>query len=205
MKKKIALVVLAVLWIIGASPAGAGNIYLNGNLGAVWLSDSDLSQSDGTSGKAEYDVGFGITGAAGYDFGKFRVEGEVGYRKNDYDKVGVDGQTKVNTGGEVTGWDFMVNGYFDVENESDFTPYFGGGVGAAILDSSSLNAGGITMSSGDDTVFAYQAIAGVAYTFAEVWMVQLEYRFFGTADPTYSSTDSEYMSHNIFVGIRYNF
>ena len=205
MKNKIVLMTLCVLWIFGASSAVAGNVYLNGNLGAVWLSDSDLSQSNGTKGKAEYETGFGITGALGYDFGKFRVEGEVGYRKNDYDKVGASGQTKVKTSGDVTGWDFMVNGYFDIENDTSFTPYIGAGIGAAILDSSSVNAGGINMGSGDDTVFAYQAIAGVDYTFAQVWKVQLEYRFFGTADPTYSGTDSEYMSHNILIGIRYNF
>lgn len=205
MKKRIALMALCVFWIFGASPAVAGNIYLNGNLGAVWLMDSDLSQSNGTNGKAEYDTGFGIAGALGYDFGMFRVEGEVGYRKNEYDKVGASGQTKVNSGGDVTGWDFMVNGYLDIENKTPFTPYAGGGIGAAVLDSSAVNAGGINMSSGDDTVFAYQAIAGVAYTFAKVWMVQLEYRFFGTAEPTYSSTDSEYMSNNVFIGIRYNF
>ena len=206
MKNKVAFVIAcSFLVFIVSSNAMAGNIYLNGNLGAFWLNDSDLSQSDGTQGKAEYDTGFGITGALGYDFGMFRVEGEVGYRKSDYDKVGASEQTKVDAGGDVTNWDFMVNGYFDIENDSPFTPYVGAGIGAAILDSSAVNAGGINMSSGDDTVFAYQAIAGVAYTFAQAWMVQAEYRFFGTEDPTYSNTESEYMAHNLFVGIRYNF
>ena len=205
MKKKIALMTLCILWIFGTSFAVAGNMYMNGNLGAVWLIDSDISQSDGTKGTAEYDTGFGITGALGYDFGKFRVEGEVGYRKNDYDKVGASGQPKVNTGGDVTGWDLMVNGYFDIETETPFTPYVGGGIGGAFLDTSAVNAGGITIRSDNDSVFAYQAIAGVAYTFAEVWMAQLEYRFFGTTDPTYGGTESEYMSHNLFIGIRFNF
>jgi len=205
MKKRCLFLTLCFFLILGASSAFGGNVYLNGNLGAVWLSDSDLSQSDGTKGKAEYDTGFGFAAALGYDFGPARAEAEVGYRIHDYDKVGASGQEKVNAGGDVTGWDFMVNGYYDFENTTSFTPYIGGGIGAAILDSSGVNAGGINMSSGDDTVFAYQAIAGVAYIFAEVWAVQLEYRFFGTADPTYSGTDSEYMSHNFFIGIRYDF
>ena len=205
MKKIIALMTLCVLWIFGTSFAVAGNMYMNGNLGAVWLIDSDISQSDGTKGTAEYDTGFGITGALGYDFGMFRVEGEVGYRKTDYDKAGASGQPKVNAGGDVTGWDLMVNGYLDIKTETPFTPYVGVGIGGAFLDSSAVNAGGITIRSDDDTVFAYQAIAGVAYTFAEVWMAQLEYRFFGTSDPTYGGTESEYKSHNLFIGIRYNF
>ena len=205
MKKIIALMTLCVLWIFGTSFAVAGNMYMNGNLGAVWLTDSDISQSDGTKGTAEYDTGFGITGALGYDFGMFRVEGEVGYRKNDYDKVGASGQPKVNTGGDVSNWDLMVNGYLDIKTETPFTPYVGLGIGGAFLDSSAVNAGGITIRSDNDSVFAYQAIAGVAYTFAEVWMAQLEYRFFGTTDPTYGGTESEYKAHNLFIGIRYNF
>ena len=205
MKKKIILMAFCVFWIFGASFAVAGNMYINGNLGAVWLLDSDLSQPGGIKGTAEYDTGFGITGALGYDFGKFRVEGEVGYRKNDYDKVGASGQPKVNAGGDVTEWNLMVNGYFDIKTETPFTPYIGGGIGAAFLDSSALNAGGITMGSDDDSGFAYQFIAGVAYSFAEVWMMQLEYRFFGTTDPSYGGTDSEYMSNNLFIGVRFNF
>ncbi len=205
MKKKITLMTLCILWIFGTSFAVAGNMYMNGNLGAVWLIDSDISQSDGTKGTAEYDTGFGITGALGYDFGMFRVEGEVGYRKNGYDKVGASGQPKANSGGDVSSWDLMVNGYLDIKTETPFTPYLGLGIGGAFLDSSAVNAGGITMGSDNDSVFAFQAIAGVAYTFAEVWMAQLEYRFFGTSDPTYGGTESEYKSHNLFIGIRYNF
>ena len=205
MKKRIAAMSLFVFLIFGSSFAVAGSVYLNGNLGAVWLLDSDLSQSDGTKGTAEYDTGFGMTGALGYDFGWVRVEGEVGYRKNDYEKVSSSGQTGLNTSGEVTSWDFMANSYIDIDTETPFTPYFGGGIGAAVLESSTLNAGGITIESGDDTVFAYQVMAGASYSFSEVWMVQLEYRFFGTTNPTYGNTESEYMSHNVFLGIRLNF
>ena len=99
----------------------------------------------------------------------------------------------------------MANGYFDVENETPFTPYIGGGIGVAMLETSAVSAGGIDMGSDDETVFAYQAIAGVAYTFGFVWMLQMEYRFFGTEDPTFSNTESEYNSHNLFFGIRCNF
>ena len=202
--KTITLMVFCVFWIFGASFAIADNVYINGNLGAVWLMDSDLSQSDGTKGTAEYDTGFGIFGAVGYDTGKLRLEGEVGYRKNEYDKVGASGLTKVKIGGDVTSWDFMVNGYVDIETKTPFTPYVGGGIGGAFLDSSSVNAGGIAIK-GDDWAFAYQFMAGAAYSFTEVWMAQLEYRFFGTTDPKYGTTDSEYMSNNLFFGVRFNF
>ena len=205
MKMKTTLMTLCVFWIFGTSIAVAGNFYLSGNLGAAWLLDSDLSQSDGTTGQAEYNAGFGITGALGYDFGMFRLEGEVGYRINDYDKVGASGQTRVNAGGNVTAYDFMVNGYVDIKTKTPLTPYAGGGIGAAILDSSGVNAGGISIGSSDEGAFAYQLIAGVAYPFAEAWAGQVEYRFFGTTDPTYGNTDSEYMSNNLFIGIRYNF
>jgi opacity protein-like surface antigen len=205
MKNLFTLVAICIFWIFNASTVVAGGVYLNGNLGAVWLLDSDLSQSDGTKGTAEYDTGFGITGALGYDFGMVRIEGEVGYRKNDYDKVGASGQNKVNGSGDVSGLDFMANAYLDIENETSFTPYIGGGIGAAILKSSDINAGSIVISSDDDTVFAYQFIAGAAYSITEAWMLQLEYRFFGTANPTFGITESEYMSHNLFFGIRLNF
>ena len=205
MKNRFALVAICIFFIFNASTVAAEGIYLNGNLGAVWLNDSDLSQSDGTKGSAEYDTGFGITGALGYDFGLVRIEGEVGYRKNDYDRVSASGQNKVNSSGEVTNWDFMANAYIDIETGTQFTPYIGGGIGASFLDTSAVTAGGIEFESDDDTVFAYQGIAGLSYSFAEVWMVQVEYRFFGTDNPTFRNTESEYKSHNLFFGIRFNF
>jgi opacity protein-like surface antigen len=205
MKNKFAFVVFCVFLIFNASSVVAGDVYLNGNLGAVWLGDSDFSLSDTTVGKAEYDTGFGITGALGFDTGMFRFEGEVGYRKSDYDKIGASGQAMVDTSGDVTGWDFMANAYFDVETGSQLTPYIGGGLGVAVLETTGVSAGGNHLESGEDTVFAYQAIAGVAYSFTDAWMVQLEYRFFGTENPTFKEIESEYMSHNLFIGIRYNF
>ena len=203
--KRITLLIICFFCFFSTSSAVADNWYMNGNLGAVWLLDSDISQSGGITGTAEYDTGFGITGALGYDFGKFRLEGELGYRINDYDKVGASGQSKVNTGGDVTEWNLMVNGYYDVKTKTQFTPYIGGGIGAAFVNTSAVNAGGITIPSDDDSGFAYQVIAGVAYSLADVWMAQLEYRFMGMEDPKFGSTKSEYMSHNLFVGIRFNF
>jgi outer membrane protein OmpA-like peptidoglycan-associated protein len=186
------------------------------NSGAILLGDPQF--------KAKMDLGWAVDLSAGYSglfIPQFRAEGEIAYRDNNVSKItespavapcfsaGCPGT------GDISSLAFMANGYYDFLNSSAFTPYIGGGVGAARV---SLNSVGITAPvhasiSADSWQFAYQAIAGVRYSFNPNWSLNLDYRYFSTLDPKFSgsfggthfSQTTQYHTHNIMLGLAYHF
>jgi len=203
MNKKAILLTTCIFLMVCSSTAVAGPWYVGINGGAVWLMDSDIK--NGQSGKAEFDLGFGVGGDVGYDFGPVRLEGEIEYRLNDYDKAGLDSVGTSTSGGSYKSLALMVNGYYDFENSSSFTPFLMVGIGGTNVDTDSLTSGGLNIPSDSSWQFAYQVGAGVGWEFANSWILDLSYRFFGTTDPEFGSAKMQYLSHNVLVGIRYSF
>ena len=161
--------------MVCSSTAVADPWYVGINGGAVWLMDSDIK--NGQNGKAEFDLGFGVGGDVGYDFGPVRIEGEIEYRLNDYDKAGLDSVGTSKSGGSYKSLALMVNGYYDFENSSAFTPFLMVGIGGANVDTDSLTSGGLNIPSDNSWQFAYQVGAGVGWEFANSWILDLSYRF----------------------------
>lgn len=183
-------------------PAGA---YGEIRGGVAWLSDSDIDQA-GFSDEIEFDTGTVIEAGLGYGFGNgWSGEIALGYRSNDNDQLaGVD------LGGDVTAITLMANGYYDFDvGMPAVHPFVGGGVGLAKIDIDA-SAFGVSIANDDDTVFAYQAVAGVAYDVTPTMAATLRYAYFATADPTFDDAsgapfDAEYDSHSIMVGLAYTF
>ena len=199
MKKTLTIIFSCLTLLMLSSAAfGAPGRYVSGNLGIGLLEDSDLSASD-FSAELEFDAGAVLGVAAGYNFGNVRLEGEFGYAKNDMDEITVHGFGSGSVSGDVTSYSFLVNGYYDFVNTSPLTPYISAGVGFARLDAS------LEGDDADDDVLAYQLGAGVGYAVNEKVTIDLKYRYFATDDPKFDGTEAEYASHNIFLGVRYNF
>ncbi|MBA4423822.1 MAG: porin family protein, partial [Syntrophus sp. (in: bacteria)] len=64
--------------------------------------------------------------------------------------------------------------------------------------------------SDDDTVFAYQAGAGLEIAFTKILSLDLGYRYFGTAKGNFNrntstATELKFESHNASVGFRVKF
>ena len=81
----------------------------------MWFtSDSDLTDSTvpGVTVNTEFDTGLAFAAALGYDFNRFRVEGEISYQTNDVDKIGALG-VFFDATGDATALSFLINGYFD--------------------------------------------------------------------------------------------
>ena len=200
--------IVAVLAFFVPAYAFAAGPYVSVAGGAVFLEDSDLdADALGLSGEAEFDTGFGVWGAAGYGFDAFgaatvRVEAEVAYRQNDVDTITVSG-IGTGSGGdaEVYALSGMVNLAVDILTWSIVKPYAMVGIGAAnvTLESDDLDV------DEDDTVFAYQAGAGLGFAVTERITLFGGYRYFATADPEFEGVDAEYGSHNIEAGVRFEF
>jgi opacity protein-like surface antigen len=108
--------------------------------------------------------------------------------------------------GDISSLALMINGFYDFNLGLPVTPFAGGGLGIARvrIDSDWL---GVDSS---DTVFAYQLGAGLAFALNPQVNIDLQYRFFATLDPELKFQsgerfDTEYMTHNVMLGLRYSF
>lgn len=219
---------LIVSPLVIAEPATAADgWYVSGNVGATILRDADITDDFTVlgvpvtgKGKSDFDTGYGLSGAIGHAWGPFRLEGEISYRKNDLDKLTVDsvavagllftGVGTFDLGGDISSFGFMANGYYDFQTGSKWVPFLMAGIGGARLNLDVTSVGGLaTTYDESDTVFAYQVGAGVGYKFTPNTTGNLQYRYFGTSDPTFNDgvdkVEGEYQSHNVLVGITIGF
>lgn len=197
-----------------AAPAETGPVGLYGTIGGGfnWLEDQDFNTGAafGVVG-TESDTGWDIHGALGYDFGVWRAEAEIGYSENEIDGASAGGVSLAGVSGETNASYFMINAYWDVPTTWwRFQPYLGGGIGMADVEVDGFNAGGVAVLNDNETVFAYQGIAGLAYHFTPEVAGMVEYRYFATEDVELTTTggagtDVNYDNHKLLAGLRFNF
>jgi opacity protein-like surface antigen len=227
MKKKLiafaALVTLSLPAICSAMPPQPGP-YASGFAGVSVPTNTDVTSTTFGPGattfndRVEFDPGINIGGAGGYDFGYLRVEGELSYKNGEMSNITeqISGTKFANVDGRLGALAVMFNAFLDLHNDTRVTPYFGGGVGFANLHLS--DTFGTSTATGnrsrlyrsdDDTVFAYQAGAGLEIALTKMLSLDLGYRYFGTTkakfDKNSSTTELKFESHNASIGIRIRF
>lgn len=201
---------LASTGLLGTVSFAAVSPYASVQVGATLLNDSSNDYNNfPLSFDLEYDPGFNVGLAGGVDFGMARVEAELAYRQNDVDSLKAFG-TSFSTGGDVSAWSLMVNGFWDIETSSPVTPYLGGGIGVATVSMNDVTGDGSPFVDDDDTVLAYQFGVGAAFDLNSLLALDVGYRYFATLDPEFTDVDgdtfeSEYGSHNINLGVRFKF
>jgi opacity protein-like surface antigen len=194
-----------------------GHFYLQGFGGANWANDfefnADFLAGGENAGEYEFETGYGVGGAAGYDFGSVRIEGEVAFRDNG--RISSDGEP---TGDDLTALTLMANAYYDFENSSPVTPYVGGGLGTGRVEYNSPAEGLFAEFGASDWGFAAQGILGVTYEVTDTMDLFAEGRALGIFGLDMSDTsivmgqpfadvtfDNEYVSYGAFAGVRINF
>ncbi len=212
MKRLSLALAMATLGLSSAAMAqGYNGWYLGARAGVAWLEDYSHPVT-GTNTTFEFDRGWGLGGSVGYQFGgPFRLELEVAYRTNEIDSISQGGARLAGATGEMNSLAFMLNGFYDIQTGSAFTPYVGLGLGYARVsaDGITTSGGGVT-NSDDDNKFAYQAIAGVAYQLTPAVSLTADYRYFATQDPSFrlsngASVEGEYKTHNVMLGLLLRF
>jgi outer membrane protein OmpA-like peptidoglycan-associated protein len=199
------VIAAALLAMAPAIAAADSKVYVDIAGGANFLQDADISGT-GLSTEADFDPGFAVKAAVGnaMDTG-FRFEAEVAYRGNDADGVGASGAS-----GDVSAWSLMGNVIYDIKTRGRLTPYIGVGAGVAGIDWNDVTPVGGGSVDDNATVFAYQGIAGAAYRVNHNLQLTLDYRYFATEDPVFTTStgtnfDSDYQSHTVLVGLRWTF
>ena len=209
MKKNLLIISVCALVFFFSFPEYSAEVHQEScNIGVAMLSDSDVTDSTipGITIDVEYDLGLALGAALGYDFGNTRLEGEISYQKNDFEKASLL-WVDVDLTGDITCLSLLMNGYYDFVNNSAFTPYLSAGLGFAKVEVNDLNVpgSGLPNSNDDDTVFAYQVGVGVGYAVNEKVTIDANYRYFATSDPEFDTTEAEFASHNFLFGVRVNF
>ena len=198
--KKICVVGLAMALLVGgvASTVSAAP-YVSANFGLVSMNDSTLSEPGGLSSELSTDPGFGFMAAVGNNFDGLRGEVEIAYRTNDMDEFSFGGFSD-SVNGDITSIALMGNLLADLPLSERVRPFLGAGIGLANVEANSGDLG-----DADDTIFAYQAIAGLGFPLTHVTTLDLQYRYFATTDANFDGTDVEYQTHNFFAGLRFDF
>ena len=116
----------------------------------------------------EAGVSEALVDSLGYGFQNgFRTEAEFGYRNNDFEDFD----------GDATALSLMANLFYDFNRDGNWHPYLGVGVGGAQV-SVDGGSGPITFDDDDDTVLAYQALAGIAFPISDRLQLDVGYRYF---------------------------
>ena len=200
-----------------SSPAPSGGVYgaLRGSLN--WLDDTRFEVL-GLPVQNRYEMGYGVMGAVGYSFpallgsAGLRAELELGYMNNDIKSHNVGGATfaGANAFGHTSATTGLGNFYLDF-GFGGFKPYLTAGAGFAAID---FKGHGVTpvgvVASNSDTVFAWQAGAGVAVEVSQMLSLELGYRYFQSGDFTVQAVDgtrtkTKLEQHIGLVGVRYGF
>lgn len=228
---KLALAPVALLAVV-ATPALAqsddSGPYISLDVGAVLPGDSSntgettatipatddfdaIPAGTDVAWETEFDTGYTISGAAGYDFGNgFRAEVQGFYSEYDVDThsgvtVGganidaVDvavltrgaadaanptvGAVVADGQGDVTSYGAFLNVFYDIETGSGFEPYIGGGLGYVNTDID-YSPSGVVIADASDDGFAYQGIAGASFNLSDSAQIFAQYTYRDRLDDT---------------------
>lgn len=190
MKNVISVVICALLLFpsLGFAENEGSFTYVSFS-GMVSAAENSTLDFGAFKGELELDTGFGISVAAGKNFGEGgRGEVEYSYRANAISDL---------TDEEINVHIVMYNMVYDIQNNTMITPYLGVGVGVGWEEEA------------EGTEFAYQLLAGISYEVAPKADLILGYRYTGMTDLDYGEGDFAHTatanSHNFEIGFRHSF
>lgn len=172
--------------------------------------------------QSKFKDGWALGGTLGYDFGAWRLEGEIGkhfHNANRFDVVNDGGLglggvgSFAATSGASRLTHYMINAVYDFgsfSQENKIEPFVGGGVGLGDLNVKDLATAGAGLAHDSDSVFAYQLFAGIRVPLANAFEMSFKYRFLGTADANLKDRlgnrfQASYGAHDLMVGLTYRF
>ena len=191
------------------SPNGEkSGIYFSGGVGMTSVDDIKGTTSTFTN-KTELDNGFLYSASVGYDFGDFRAE--LIYRKDSFDinkySSTAGGITTAATSvkGDFDESTIGVNIFYDFNNNSQFTPYIGAGIGSTKIDVKNSFVNGISVAGDDDTKTSYNLKLGVSYEVAKSSELYLEGTYLTISDVDLNSVKvDDIKTYSVIAGLRFS-
>jgi OmpA-OmpF porin, OOP family len=165
--------------------------YFKADLGGTISEDLKVKEflgADVTGAKAKLEPGFRGGLGGGYQFTDWvAAELELGFMWNEISSITGASRVRDASFGNVP---FLLNAKFQWPTKCPFSPYAGAGVGfsEAIFDVDRITINDVTISGSDsDTVFAWQAFAGIRYALNERMGLSVEYRYFEAGSPSWQA------------------
>src|SRR5574344_1753581 len=172
--------------------AGCDGFYMAGRGGIV---NHNIGDGDSTlsSTKSELDDNaLMLSGALGYRWGYFRLEGEYVWRDSTDDSY-TEGATTYNSEFETSS--YMANIYWDLSPYTWFTPYLSAGLGMTDI-SYSVNANDY-----DEDNFTWSVGGGLSAQVTNRFNIDLGYRYYDMGD----LGEANIHTHEVYSGLRYVF
>ena len=207
LNKFIITTALATFVSAGIAHAQTSRIYVAGYKGLNSHTENQFSHSGaGLSGDYELDNAFTFAGALGLRLDhNWRIEGEVSYRRADFDRVDLSTGSS-NAGGDLGSWFYLANVYYDFDYKwREFQPFVTAGLGLAYHDLTYEDlSGSLTDTNGDSFDLAWQAGAGVKYRYSDNMAFTGNYRYLATSELNVSDFNADYSSHELRFGVEYD-
>lgn len=180
------------------SSAFGGYTYIPGNVNTI--------HNNSVYNDVVYQAGYFAGGNLGYKSHPMRYEAELTYFNANLNHFDLNYVTQNMTGGYNNALSGMANAYYDFPGIlSCLEPFVGAGIGFAWLNAhlNNLTANNPSNFRITSIAFAYQAMAGISYNFAENYSVYTNYRYLGT--PHIFDFGHVFQTHSANVGITYRF
>ncbi len=214
-KKTINLNVICLVSLLGFSASthaqDSGN-YITFGLGITSTDDTSFQVAPGTI-DTEFEDDWNYGAAYGWKREGYRYEVELVVGEDEVNSHTLNGEPLAGATGGINMASLLLNGYYDFSTGSAFTPYVGAGLGVAMVEAEGFGVAAIPdVLDDDDTVIAYQIMAGIGYDLSDRTNLFAEYRYFGTesAEVTTSvstgsvDTDLDFGSAQFRFGVRIN-
>lgn len=176
--------------------------------GYTYLPDNvSITRQGLTRTDANYNSGFNAGGSIGYKSNPLRYEGQITYLNADLDKFRINGIRQTGVSGYTNAVLALANVYYDMPIVLDpIQPFLGAGIGYGWVNTKLDSQGplAVTRYEGSNSVFAYQAMAGLTYNFAENYALNVAYRYVATERPNELGKVFQAHMANIEVVYRFN-
>lgn len=218
MRKVITLCALLCVLALPCVASAEGGMYITPKFIDSLQNTGSLGGNDGLSSQTHNSLGGGI--AIGMNMRNMtesgvpmRFEFEYATRGNTHSEWNASYGNRHDVKATWQVQTFQINGYYDIDTGSAFTPYIGAGIGASAIyesmTSGNANNSSRHMSSDTTMGFAWNVGAGVAYSFTDNVALDVGYRFagFGNGSVKHMGNEVEnYMTANEFMaGVRFSF
>lgn len=204
MNKTFATIASAlVLTMAAAATAEARDgfyVAVRGGISDYNMNDKDESVS--RAARAEFGSVWNVSGALGYKYKYFRVEGEYVYRDDDEDEI-KNATVGIATNKYTLESDsFMANAYFDLMPNYWISPYAMGGIGVSRVKFTNKDyAPGVEAKKWDDNMFSWQVGGGLSLRLNRCLNFDMGYRYIDMGD----IDNADITAHEWYGGLRYTF
>ena len=184
MKKRLILATCFITSGLATAAVPIDGWYTSVSGGLAYLPDHlSITSSNPLRTHAEYLDGYNAGGSLGFKSTPLRYEAEFTYLSARLERFRISGLSQTGVSGYNHTGLAIANIYYDLPAViRTIEPFFGLGFGYGYIKDTFVSTGpsGLTSNSASDSVFAYQATAGLTYNFAETWALNLGYRYIAT-------------------------